>query len=333
MTTKNERAHTLIIGMGRIGKAMKALLPTAEFADKMQEAPSRLGNYTWVISCLPFYATEPLAERCIKEKVPYYLDFTEDVGVRKRLYEKSKDPKNKTTFICGAGLAPGYVNMIAGRLVSKFKIVTKIRIYCGALPALSEEGYKLSWNSEGLVNQYLNKSEVVIEGKRQEVDSLTGMEEVWIRGEKYEAAYTSGGIGTIAERTTAKDCAYKTLRWPGHFNFISEIIKTFKINQDNRELLVNLIKNFESVTRDIVVVKVIVDGITARNTMKSLTHEEVIGSGLVGMTALQYATAMGALEAMNAVNDIVQAPWYPTTGPQKSKPSKELPKFIYQEDL
>ena len=77
--------------------------------------------------------------------------------------------------------------------------------------------YSLTWSTEGLINEYGNPCQAIVDGRTVEVAPLEGMEEIEIDGTLYEAFNTSGGLGSLAEThgTRCESMNYKTIRYPG----------------------------------------------------------------------------------------------------------------------
>ena len=84
--------------------------------------------------------------------------------------------------------------------------------------------YSLTWSTDGLINEYGNPCEALVDGRAVEVAPLEGLEEIEIDGMIYEAFNTSGGLGSLgrdlrraarrrwttrpsATRVTARRCA------------------------------------------------------------------------------------------------------------------------------
>ncbi len=120
------------------------------------------------------------------------------------------------------GLAPGLANILASDAVDRLSRVESVRIRVGGLPQRpqGELEYMLTFNVEGLLNEYGEPVQVVRNGDLLTVEPLTDVErlnfpEPW--GE-LEAFNTSGGLSTLPRTLGHKveNMDYKTLRFPGH---------------------------------------------------------------------------------------------------------------------
>jgi len=120
------------------------------------------------------------------------------------------------------GLAPGLGNLLVAYGLERFPAADTAHVRCGGLPQ-SPKGpldYMLVFSVEGLTNEYTGDAEVLREGVRLHVPTLTGREELEFPPPvgPAEAFFTSGGISTLAEALSGRlrNLDYKTVRYPGH---------------------------------------------------------------------------------------------------------------------
>lgn len=185
---------------------------------------------THIINALPFTFNSKIAQAAFDAGCNY-IDFTEDDAMAAAVQAiYSKNPGLTCAVKCG--LAPGFINYLGHDLVDKIDHPEKLMICVGALPrnvsfADGEEAlnYNLSWSIDGLVNEYLQPCNVRMGGVEQQVPALTGLENVLIDGVKYEAAFTSGGVGSLVkELANVDNVYYKTLRYPGHYKYVQDAV-------------------------------------------------------------------------------------------------------------
>jgi len=125
-------------------------------------------------------------------------------------------------IVPNCGLAPGLANIVAAREAETFDQVESIRIRVGGLPQRPKPplNYQLVFAVEGLVNEYSGKARVLRDGAIQEVDALSGLEEIEFASPfgMLEAFHTSGGASHLPEMFAGKvrSLDYKTIRYPGH---------------------------------------------------------------------------------------------------------------------
>ena len=125
------------------------------------------------------------------------------------------------TLIPDTGLAPGLVNSIGLMLIERLDVAESVNLYCGVLPQhpIPPFNYKLTFNIEGLVTEYMYKAIALRDGEIVELDTLAEIEELDIQGlGRMEAFNTSGGTSTAPYNLKGRvqSYQYKTIRWPGH---------------------------------------------------------------------------------------------------------------------
>lgn len=117
-----------------------------------------------VINALPFRLTAAVARAAAAAGV-HYLDLTEDVAstrVVRTLAEKSD-----CAFIPQSGLAPGFITMVTYDLTRNFENLQNVHMRVGALPRYPSNAlkYNITWSVEGLINEYCEPCEAIVEGE------------------------------------------------------------------------------------------------------------------------------------------------------------------------
>ena len=196
-----------------------------------------------VISSLPYHQTEIVGKWCIDNGVRY-CDLGGRVDVSESINNYAKEKATKP-IMTDLGLAPGWVNIIAEQGYSQINgQVDKIEMMVGGLPcsfdACPPLNYACTWSIDGLINEYKDDCEVLIDGEIKTEQGMEGLEDVEmeILGKTLEAFYTSGGashsIRTMKERGV-KDCSYKTLRYKGHCDAVRFLIRHAKLSDEEME--------------------------------------------------------------------------------------------------
>ena len=143
------------------------------------------------------------------------------------------DPQAKEaeiTVIPDCGLAPGMANTLAVYAMSKMENPQEVRIWCGGLPQRPKPplDYKLVFSIEGLTNEYFGKAYVLRDGRVQEVETFTEVEEVEFPPPvgRCEAFITAGGTSTCPWTFEGKlqRYEYKTVRYPGHHGKVKVLL-------------------------------------------------------------------------------------------------------------
>ncbi|MEM1154120.1 MAG: saccharopine dehydrogenase NADP-binding domain-containing protein, partial [Pseudomonadota bacterium] len=127
------------------------------------------------LSACPFNVTRYVAEAAADNAV-HYLDLTEDVSCTRLV--KSLAETAESALIPQCGLAPGFVTIAAYDLTKSFDTLHSVHMRTGALPKYPSNAlkYNLTWSTDGLINEYCNPCEAIVEGRLAEVPPLEGLE-------------------------------------------------------------------------------------------------------------------------------------------------------------
>lgn len=312
----------VVLGAGKIGVAVSALLAgTGDYAVTLadsdaqalaQRAPegvrtvtvdaddpfalrSLLSGHEVVAVALPFFLNVRVAEAALAEGL-HYFDLTEDVTTARAV--RALGEGAATLFVPQCGLAPGFVSMVAMALTERFDEVRDVHLRVGALPQFPNNAlkYNLTWSIDGLINEYSNPCEAVVDGHMVTVPPLDALEEFSLDGVAYEAFSTSGGVGTLCETLSGRvrNLDYKTVRYPGHRDLMRFLVRDLRLGE-RRELFRDVIENAIPVTRqDLALIFVSVVGrkgglLTQESWAQKIYGDDVEG----GLSAIQKTTAAG----------------------------------------
>ena len=192
----------------------------------------------------------------------HYLDLTEDVASTRRV--KALAANAPVAFIPQCGLAPGFISIVAFDLAKRFETLDSVRLRVGALPQYPSNAlnYNLTWSTDGVINEYCEPCEAIVNGVRRDVPPLEECEEFSLDGVTYEAFNTSGGLGTLCETLEGKvrNLNYRTIRYPGHAAIMKALLNDLRL-RDRRDLLKDILENAVPATlQDVVIVFVTVCG-------------------------------------------------------------------------
>jgi saccharopine dehydrogenase-like NADP-dependent oxidoreductase len=257
-----------------------------------------------IVSSLPYYCNVSVAEAARGANC-HYFDLTEDVAVTREVRRLADAAAQ--AFVPQCGLAPGFVSIAANALIAHFDELRSVKLRVGALPQHPNNvlKYSLTWSTEGLINEYGNPCEAIVDGRQAEVAPLEGLEEIEIDGTLYEAFNTSGGLGSLADTYghRAQGMDYKTIRYPGHCAQMRLLMNDLKLNHDRTTLKRVLENAVPQTLQDVVVVYVAVtgrqDGELREENYVSKIYPQLIAGRL--WSAIQVTTAAG----VTAVVDLV----------------------------
>jgi saccharopine dehydrogenase-like NADP-dependent oxidoreductase len=257
-----------------------------------------------VISSLPYYCNVGVAEAAGRARA-HYFDLTEDVAVTRAVRRIAADAGQ--AFVPQCGLAPGFVSIAANALIGHFDELRSVKLRVGALPQHPNNvlKYSLTWSTEGLINEYGNPCEAIVDGRATEVAPLEGLEEIEIDGTLYEAFNTSGGLGSLGDTygRSADGMDYKTIRYPGHCAQMRLLMNDLKLNHDRSTLKRILESAVPQTLQDVVIVYVAVtgrqDGELREENYVSKIYPQLIAGRL--WSAIQVTTAAGITSVVDLV--------------------------------
>ena len=193
------------------------------------------------------------------------------------------------------GLAPGAVNVIGSNLIKDFDEAHEVQMRVGALPRYpsNEMSYYLTWSTNGLINEYCNLCDVIVDGKKLKIPPLDGVEKIYIDGRRYEAFNTSGGVATMCEtfKDKVQSLSYKTIRYPGHRDKINFLFQDLNL-KNNKDKIGDLFdQTVPYTTEDVVVMLIKVIGKKGGKLLEKSYQKNIFGKD--GMSAIQRSTASG----------------------------------------
>lgn len=314
----------LLLGAGKIGGTIAAFLgSTGDYAvtvaDRDETSLARLKGETgaetlklditdaaaldaalagkWaVLSALPYDLTPLIARAAAKARVNYF-DLTEDVASTRVVKELAKDAP--VAFMPQSGLAPGFVSIVAYDLAKRFDTLHEVRMRVGALAQYPTNAlkYNLTWSTEGIINEYCQPCEAIVDGTFREVPPLEEAETFSLDGVTYEAFNTSGGLGTLCETLKGKvdNLNYKSVRYPGHRDVMKMLIRDLRMGE-RQDLLKEIFEYALPTTmQDVVLVFVTVSGMKGGRLTQESFARKIYARELYGrqMSGIQITTASG----------------------------------------
>jgi saccharopine dehydrogenase-like NADP-dependent oxidoreductase len=323
----------LVIGAGHIGSTLAALLQgSGDYAvtltDKSEAALAAIaipgvrtraldvtaaaelqaamaGAYA-VVSAAPYHLTVAIAEAARACGV-HYLDLTEDVAATRRV--KALAVGATSAFIPQCGLAPGFISIVAADLASRFETLHDVRLRVGALPRYPSNtlGYNLTWSTDGVINEYCEPCEAIVEGELRQTRPLEECELLALDGVTYEAFNTSGGLGALCEifAGRVRNLNYRTLRYPGHAAIMKTLLNDLRL-RDHRPLLKEILESaLPSTLQDVVIIFVTVSGLQ-NGVLAQETYAHRIYSGQAAgreASAIQITTASAACAVLDLLSE------------------------------
>lgn len=257
-----------------------------------------------VISSLPYYLNPAVAEAAIGANA-HYFDLTEDIAVASAI--KSLARRASTVLVPQCGMAPGFVSIVAHSIMNEFDTCYEAKLRVGALPQQTSHAlqYALTWSTDGLINEYGAMCEGIYEGKKTSFLPLDGLETIQMNGKSYEAFFTSGGLGGLAEIYDGQieRLTYKTIRYPGHCEKMRFLMQALRLNEDRGTLKKILEKAVPETKQDMVLIYVSVEGIkqgvfTEKSYVKTIYPQIIHG---IEWSAIQLSTSFSVCAVLEQI--------------------------------
>lgn len=277
----------------------------ADLGDKATVTKLIQGHRAALSAC-PYFLT-PIIAGAAKEANAHYFDLTEDVESTRIVKQLAENASS--AFVPQCGLAPGFISIVANDVAKKFDALRDVSMRVGALPIFPNNAlkYNLTWSTDGLINEYCNPCEAIVDSQLRETSALEEIEHFSLDGIDYEAFNTSGGLGTLCESLAGKvqNLNYKTVRYPGHRDIVKMLIRDLELGKiDRRPILKNILETSIPMTKqDVVLVFVSVIGmrngrLEQESYAKKIYAQEVNGQLL---SAIQLTTASGICAMVDMV--------------------------------
>ncbi|MBJ7263811.1 MAG: saccharopine dehydrogenase NADP-binding domain-containing protein [Burkholderiaceae bacterium] len=319
--------RVLVLGAGKVGTVIAAML--AEHYDfRITLADQRLGKHVAddpairtmavdvenssalhdmleqhdvVINALPFYLAARVATAATHCGV-HYFDLTEDVAATQAIRELAATSRSMLMPQCG--LAPGVIGMLGGHLAQSFDTLYDVKLRVGALArhATNALRYNFTWSVDGVINEYCNPCEAIVNGQQVSVQPLEGYETLTLDAQCYEAFNTSGGLGTLCETLHGKvrNLDYKTMRYPGHRDAMSMLLHDLRLIE-RRPLLREILEGAVAHSReDVVILFASATGLRSGRFEQITRLARIHGDMLKNerRTAIELSTAAGVVGAL-----------------------------------
>jgi saccharopine dehydrogenase-like NADP-dependent oxidoreductase len=286
----------------RLAQVRKAAFPgvrcvQAELSDASALAALIEGQAITVSAC-PYFVT-PLIARAARDAGSHYFDLTEDVQSTRIVKDLAHGARS--AFVPQCGLAPGFISIVANDVASRFETLRDVHMRVGALPIYPSNAlkYNLTWSTDGLINEYCNPCEAIVDGLLRETSALEEVEHFSLDGIDYEAFNTSGGLGTLCASLAGKveNLNYKTVRYPGHRDIIKMLVRDLQLGRvERRGILREVLETAIPITKqDVVLVFVSVVGARAGHLEQETYAAKIYSQQVNGhlLSAIQLTTAAG----------------------------------------
>lgn len=261
-----------------------------------------------LLDCLPGSEAPRMADLA-RQYGLHYANLTEHVAATKTITELAGAAD--TGFLLQTGLAPGYINVLAHGLFQQFcerynvKQVRSIAMRVGALTrhASGPHYYAFTWSPAGVATEYLKQAICVRQGVRTALPPLSDRETLIINGRTLEADLTSGGAADLPDALAGRveHLDYKTLRYPGHYDWVTGQLESILPGEDPVATLQRQLEiHIPHAEEDVVYLYAAVEGKDNHSVLRRIEDARVIEPQTVGryrLRAIQTTTAAPIAQA------------------------------------
>lgn len=294
-----EAANWIEEGIQRSGEVIPFDMPAQGVNDEMIEI---LKTSDILLDCLPGSQAPRMAKLCRKYGL-HYANLTEYVKETNEVIEIAKD--SDQGFVLQTGLAPGFINVLAMKLFNDFCAqhgvgkIDKMSMKVGALTkhARAPHFYGFTWSPVGVATEYVKPCVAVRNYETVLLPALSERETIVVDGLTLEDNLTSGGAADLPNALAGKvkDLDYKTLRFPGHYQWVDNILSITTDGKDRVKKLQSTMQEFiPSVEDDQVIIYASVQGKDKNGVLRALEGSYQILPMKVGtktLRAIQTTTA------------------------------------------
>ena len=286
-------------GLGESDDVTPFNMPAEGVDDEMIEI---LKTADILLDCLPGSQAPRMARLC-REYNLHYANLTEYVKETDEVMEIAKG--SDRGFILQTGLAPGFINVLGMKLFNDFcaqygvKGIDKMSMKVGALTkhARAPHFYGFTWSPVGVATEYLKPCIAVRNGEKVLLPALSERETLIVDGITLEDNLTSGGAADLPEALAGrvKTLDYKTLRFPGHYQWVDNVLSVLPEGKDQVKQLQDTMQNFvPMIEEDQVIIYASVQGKDKNGVLRAMEGSYRILPMKVGtktLRAIQSTTA------------------------------------------
>lgn len=189
----------------------------------MDDLEKLLGDVDSVLSAVPYYYNLAITEAAIKTTT-HMCDLGGHIGIARQQHELDASARQaEVSVIPNCGQVPGMGTTLMVYAMALLDEVLDVYMWDGGIPQNPKPpfNYYLTFNIEGLTNEYAEQAIFLRDWKITEVDTMSELETIEFPDPigTLEAFVAGGGTDTMPWTFEGKvrTLQNKTLRWPGNY--------------------------------------------------------------------------------------------------------------------
>ncbi|KAA3638311.1 MAG: saccharopine dehydrogenase [Proteobacteria bacterium] len=174
--------------------------------------------------------------------------------------------QHNATAIVDMGLAPGLTNLFAGHFVATYDQVDEMVCLVGGLPVERSLPfqYKAPFAPLDVIEEYTRPARMRRYGQALTLPALSEIETLYVPGIGDLEAFNTDGLRTLLDTVDIPTMAEKTIRYPGHAYFISQLKKAGFFDHPHRDNTAQVLQKqwqFNDWEEDFTVLEIRVEGV------------------------------------------------------------------------
>ena len=170
------------------------------------------------------------------------------------------------TAVVDMGLAPGLTNLFAGHFIATYDQVDELVCLVGGLPVERTQPfqYKAPFAPLDVMEEYTRPARMRRNGQALTLPALTETETLYVPGIGDLEAFNTDGLRTLLDTVDIPTMAEKTIRYPGHARFISQLKSAGFFDDKHRDSTAQVLQQqwqFKPGEQDLTVLEIRVKGV------------------------------------------------------------------------
>lgn len=217
---------------------------------------ARLSGLSAIIMAGDVWASSADIARMARQLGCHYLDISENPELTAEVARVAQGAAS--CFAPACGLAPGYVTALTADALRQAGPGARVSVHVGVLPArrLNRLGYGNLLGIDGLLVEYFSPCLAIRQGKQITLPPLSEVETVTLAGESFESFTTAGSLDALvrAPELAPQSLVFKTLRYPGHLDYMRFLLDDLGLAQRRHQLRSLLMNGLPVITEDRVLI-------------------------------------------------------------------------------
>jgi len=217
---------------------------------------AQLSGLSAIIMAGDAWASTADVARIARQIGCHYLDISENPDLTADIARVAQGAAQ--CFAPACGLAPGYVTALTAEAMRQAGEGARVTVHVGVLPALrmNRLGYGNLLGIEGLMIEYFNPCRAIRQGREVSLPPLSELENVMLAGEGFESFTTAGSLDALvpAQEVAVESLVFKTLRYPGHLDYMRFLLDDLGLAQRRHQLRSLLMNGLPVIEEDRVLI-------------------------------------------------------------------------------